>query len=92
MGRRRAGIVKIKSISLNEDEMPESVTVELSLREALFIGLAIGVHNDPAANAILPGGHEQVESVYYGLTGGLFNRFWHDGIEGAKEGEQGDGE
>lgn len=75
--------MKIRSIQLDDDEMPQAVTVELTLREALFIGLAIGVNNDPPAEKILSGGAEECSSVYQGLTGGLFNRFWHDGIEGA---------
>lgn len=76
--------MKIRSIQLNEDEMPESVTAVLSLREALFIGLVLGKQNDPDSNAILPEGYREGESVYNGLTGGLFNRFWENGIEGAK--------
>lgn len=77
--------MKVKSIQMNDDEMPQSVTVELSLREALFIGLAIGVNNDASAENILGGGTEECSSIYLGLTGGLFNRFWDSGIEGAQK-------
>lgn len=75
--------MKVKSIQLNDDEMPQSLIVELSIREALFIGLAIGGNNDADANAIIPGGYVENGSIYSGLVGGLFNRYWDSGIDGA---------
>jgi hypothetical protein len=81
--------VKAKQISLNDDEMPESVLVELSHDEALYVALLLGRQNDHAANEVMPGGALAVNAVYDGLAGGLFNRFYHDGVREAAAALQG---
>ena len=75
--------MKVKRIDLDDEEMPETVLVELTHDEAVFVALLLGKQNGPSAEEILPGGAALNDAVYYGLTGGLFNRFYDDGVNDA---------
>lgn len=75
--------MKVKRIDLDDDQMPESVTVELTRDEALFIALLTGGQTGPAAEDVLPGGPALSEAVYYGLSGSVFTRFYDDGVREA---------
>lgn len=75
--------MKVKRIDLDDEEVPERVLVELSHDEAAYLALLLGKQNGNAANEITPGGAALGGAVHNGLTGGLFNRFYEDGVDGA---------
>ena len=77
--------MKVKRIDLDDEEMPECIQVELSHDEAVYVALLIGKQTGTASENTMPGGAEFGSSVYYGLTGGVFNRFYEDGVDGAAE-------
>ena len=75
--------MKVKRIDLDDEEMPESVLVELSHDEAAYLALLIGKQNSNDMNEVMSGGAVHGGAVYDGLTGSLFNRFYEDGVDGA---------
>jgi hypothetical protein len=75
--------MKVKRIDLDDNEMPDHVLVELTHDEAVFVALLVGRMNGAAAEETLPGGAALVTSLHDGLTGGLFNRFYEDGVQDA---------
>jgi hypothetical protein len=77
--------MKVKQISLDDEEMPERVLVDLSHDEALYLALMLGKQNHNDMNQVMPSGATHGEAVYDGLAGGLFNRFYDDGVQGAAE-------
>ncbi|WP_158715882.1 hypothetical protein [Streptomyces sp. NRRL B-24720] len=78
----------MKRIDLDDEEMPESVLVELSHDEAAYLALLLGKQNGNDMNAVALGGARLGGAVYEGLTSGLFNRFYEDGVDGAAEAMQ----
>ncbi|MGY4902585.1 hypothetical protein [Streptomyces sp. 900116325] len=80
--------MKVKRIDLDDEEMPERVLVELSHDEAAYLALLLGKQNGNDMNAVTPGGVRLGGAVYEGLTSGLFNRFYEDGVDGAVEAMQ----
>lgn len=75
--------MKVKRIDLDDEELPEKVLVELTHDEAVFVALLLGKQNGTTAEEILHGGGALVGAVYDGLAGGLFNRFYDDGVNDA---------
>ncbi|MFF0055712.1 hypothetical protein ACFYRI_15105 [Streptomyces microflavus] len=75
--------MKVKRIDLDDEEMPERVLVELSHDEAVYLALLLGHQNGNDMNGVTPGGSRLGGAVYEGLSGGLFNRFYEDGVDGA---------
>ena len=75
--------MKVKRIDLDSDEMPERVLVELSHDEVTYLAVLLGRQNYTSAEAVLRGGGLLGGAVYDGLTGGIFNRFYEDGVDGA---------
>ena len=75
--------MKVKRIDLDDEEMPETTLVELTHDEAVFVALLLGKQNGITAEEILPGGSALMGSIYHGLAGGLFNRFYEDGVDEA---------
>lgn len=75
--------MKVKRIDLDDEEMPETVLVELTHDEAAYVALLLGKQNGNTAAEILLGGAALNDAVYEGLTGGVFNRFYEDGVHGA---------
>lgn len=73
--------MKIRQIALDEEENPESVTVQMSLPEAAFIAKIIGVTNGADRDKMVRNGAKLGSEVYDALTGSLFNRFYHGGVE-----------
>lgn len=76
--------MKVKRIDLDDNEMPDQVLVELTHDEAVFVALLVGKLNGTTAEETLPGGATLVSSLYDGFTGGLFNRFYEDGVRDAE--------
>lgn len=75
--------MKVKRIDLDDEEMPQKVVVELSHDEAVYVALLVGKQTGTSSEDVVPGGSELGSSVYYGLTGGVFNRFYDDGVTDA---------
>lgn len=75
--------MKIRRIDLNDDEVPETITVELTHEEAVFLALFLGKQNGIEEDAVMTGGARLGGEIYDGLTGGVFNRFYEDGVKGA---------
>lgn len=68
--------MKIRNITLDDEETPETVTVEMTLAEAVWIAAAAGVQTPT---------NQVIESIYSALAGGLFNRYFDDGVNEAQE-------
>ncbi|MGX1129876.1 uncharacterized protein (AIM24 family) [Streptomyces glaucescens] len=75
--------MKVKRIDLDDEEMPESVTVELTHDEAVYLAVMLGKQNGAEAEQVMRGGGKLGGAIYDGLTGSLFNRFYEDGVDGA---------
>lgn len=66
--------MRIVRIDLDGDEKPSELTVSMTVAEAATIATLTGQHTPVT---------DEISSVYYGLSGGFFNRFWEDGVAGA---------
>ncbi|MGW2384380.1 hypothetical protein [Streptomyces sp. NPDC001658] len=75
--------MKVKRIDLSDEEFPECVTVELTHDEATFLAVLLGKLNGTREEEIMKGGSELGSRIYWGLAGGVFNRFYEDGVDGA---------
>lgn len=75
--------MKVKRIDLDDEEMPERVTVELSHDEATFLAVFLGKLNGAQEEEAMKGGSALGSGIYWGLAGGVFNRFYEDGVDGA---------
>lgn len=76
--------MKVKNITLDEEENPAVVTVELSADEAAFIARLTGSlspHDVITAMGEDPRWFNASAEVYNGLVGSVFNRFYDDGID-----------
>lgn len=75
--------MKIKRIDLDDNEMPEKVVVELTRDEAVYIALLLGKQDGEQSERVMPGGSDLGTAVYNGLAGGVFDRFYEDGVADA---------
>ena len=66
--------MKIRNIALDDDETPETITVDMTLAEAVWIATAAGVQVPSS---------KPTDDIYEALAGGVFNRFFEEGVEGA---------
>lgn len=73
---------KMTFVETEEGAVPDEVTVTLTIREAAFLTRLTGRLNDLEANEVLPGGDEELRSIYETLTGSVFNPYWDDGVDG----------
>ncbi len=75
--------MKLKAIEfreLGEGAIPSEITVTMSLAEAYAIAKVFGGFSDVEYDKReLP-----VTDIYGPLTGDVFNRYWDDGVDGAK--------
>lgn len=73
--------MRVRSIELGDDEMPVSVTVDLTIEEAEVIAALAGAVI-PSSLAVAAGPvYERVpERIYDSLVGSVFNRFWENGL------------
>ena len=58
---------------------PKTITVEMSLPEAVFISKTTGKMNWHAMEEVYPGGYEAGSEIYDCLNGDFFNRHFYDG-------------
>lgn len=70
--------MQIRNISLDEDQMPDTITVDMDISEAIQIAQWAGKTASPT--------HEMA-TIHGGLCGYVFNRFWDDGVDGAARGD-----
>lgn len=77
--------MKIRQITLNQDEIPAKVTVTMTLAEAVFINKVLGKMTGHDASAVMPNGDVIEHEIYTCLASGLFDRYWEDGIDGAEK-------
>lgn len=77
--------MKLKNIALTEHEtegaVPETITVEMTARELVFLAKTLGKQNGNAAEALLPGGTAECVEIYDCLTGDVANRFFDGGVD-----------
>ena len=77
----------VTRIDLDEDGVPESVYVKLTVTEAAFIAKFSG-GTDRQAEEIMPGGGAMAAAeLYSALVGSMFNRFWDNGVDGWRLGD-----
>lgn len=74
--------MKVKKIKLDGNELPERITVELTLSEAVLLSDVLGkistqTYWDKGQNA------EAASKIYDGLEGAVFNRHWGYGFHEA---------
>jgi hypothetical protein len=69
----------------DEGAIPDRVTVTLTIREAAYITTIVGKQDGPTAEAFMRGGAEENYSLYDGFTSDVFNRYWDDGLDGARQ-------
>lgn len=75
--------MRLKSIWFDDNQRPATVTVEMTVREAAWLARFNGRLSAAAVDEILPGFREESSAIYSALVGGLFNRFWDDGVNEA---------
>ena len=69
-----------------EDGNPDTITVEMTRAEAILIAEMVG--GLPHSEAIAQGHKsETVSSIWHALVGSVFNRWWDNGVAGAKRGD-----
>lgn len=72
--------MKVKQITLDDDRNPDTITVEMTMREAAFILKDIGRHSEKTAKEVMRDGDESLENIYLTLSGDVFNRYWDGGV------------
>lgn len=72
--------MKLRSIRFDADENPSIVLAELTIEEAAFIAKFTGGLTGEQTDAIMRGSQQAKSDIYGCLIGGVFNRFWDDGL------------
>ncbi|MBM9507978.1 hypothetical protein [Actinacidiphila acididurans] len=75
--------MKVKQITLDDEEMPERVLLDCSHDEAVLIAALLGRQDAGDLAAVVPHGGRLGAEVYDALAGSVFNRFYDDGVAGA---------
>ena len=71
-------IMELKAMTflVNEgDATPETITVKMTIQEALWVARTAGVQRGESPHV----------DIYGCLTSGVFNCYWEDGVDGAKK-------
>lgn len=82
--------MKILSITLDDNAVPETVTAQLDRKEMQLIAKWAGTQSPAATEEFLPGHAGASSAIYDALVGDVFNRFWDDGVDAAIRGRDGD--
>lgn len=72
--------MRVVRIDFDESEELEAVTVRLTAAEAAYIATFTGKQTGESAEAVMVGGSEASSHLYHGMTGGVFNRLYDDGV------------
>lgn len=67
------------------DEQPATIAMQLDIREALFLTMLLGRRPTSEMDTVMGGGGAMSSDIYRALAGMVFNTFWEDGVEGAKQ-------
>lgn len=73
--------MKLISMDFNEAELPETITVTLTIQEAAFLAKFVGGARVIDMNKVFDGGDKPGVEVYECLVGAVFNRYWDDGVD-----------
>lgn len=79
--------MKIKTIEYDEDELPETVTVRMSVAEAAFLSKTVGKQTHAAAEEIMADGGTHSSNIYNAMCL-IFNTHWFSGIDGYLRGDK----
>ncbi|MFD7247868.1 hypothetical protein ACFV6Y_38725 [Streptomyces massasporeus] len=63
--------------------MPETITAELTAREAAFLAKLTGRMSPNDVETAVPGYSAESNRIYACLEGDLFNRYYEDGVNDA---------
>ena len=63
------------SPDLDGEAVPETVTVKMTVKEALWLAIVAGEQRGVSPHS----------GIYNCLTGDVFNRYWDDGVDDAKQ-------
>ena len=75
-------MTRIARIDLDENEDPTEVHVVMSTLEAALVAKLVGKLSATSAEEVIArGGAEAVRTLYEGLVGGYFNRFYDGGVD-----------
>jgi hypothetical protein len=73
--------VRIRTIHLDDKERPSSVVAEMTIEEAAQIAKWAGSLSPDT------GMTGETSELYGSLVGSVFNRFWSDGVDGYRRGD-----
>lgn len=75
--------MKAKNIKLDDDEMPETITVEMTVDEAAVVYALVGFIAPRTTSMALGGTRwgEAMNDVATCLSGSFFNRFWESAAD-----------
>lgn len=72
--------MKIRALTFDDEQNPETVTAELTIEEAAYLAKLTGQQTGITANQIMPGGDEPSHEIYDCLISNVFNTFYEDGV------------
>lgn len=72
--------MKVRSIELDDDGMPDTVTVVMTAREAAVMMTMIGKTSINDRMALFDGADQAAKDIHSALTADVANRFYDDGI------------
>lgn len=72
--------MRIQTVHLDDNELPNLITATLTLREAAMIAKAFGPLSSDSARE--QGLDWEVTSTVYDKLTGVFNAFYEDGVDG----------
>jgi hypothetical protein len=73
----------VREIVFDGQEVPESVTVTMSLPELAFLTALLGKQSGSSANEVMHGGDAITSPIWACLTT-VVNSYWEDGIDELK--------
>lgn len=68
--------MKIKTVHFDDEGQPVAVVAEMTIEESAWIAVLAGKDTEDVSTGL-----------YHGLTKGVFNPHWSDGVDGYLRGE-----
>ena len=78
--------MQILNISL-EDDLPTEAAVIMTRDEMIYLATVTGRSSGSQADEVMTDGCRLNIEIHSTLVGSLFNRFWEDGVDGARRGD-----
>lgn len=72
--------MKIRAIALDDDELPATITVEMTVDEAGLLAAHLGNTRPKDRNDEIAGFGAVGSDIYEALAGSIFNRYYEDGV------------